>query len=312
MFSTIFKALEKVYFHFVFRLKQCLRIFNWMPQVSMPAILILGCLMIVKLPKAYYYPLFSLLFVIFYHFSRKDIPFLKKAFVDNWRFVIFLENLIIYLIFLLLNINYRIDFYGIYFLFSLGILSFFYPKKQPKLGLKWNFIPNYLFEWKAFLRRYSWLAIIIFIISIFSGYNPASLIFFGIFILDYISKIYLDNECKEVLQAYFNQNSFQYKIRKNLIFLNVLLLPSYLVFLTLNYSESIYLMYYFAFMNLYYSLIITRKYKIYSHKQKTNNYNMGVFLEYFFCSATIIPALFVLHSNIKSAQKNIKNYVKNN
>ena len=62
-------------------------------------------------------------------------------------------------------------------------------------------------------------------------------------------------------------------------------------------------------MNLYYSLILTRKYKIYNYKEKTNYYNMGVYLEYFFCSITVIPAIFVLRENIKTAKRNIKLYV---
>ena len=61
--------------------------------------------------------------------------------------------------------------------------------------------------------------------------------------------------------------------------------------------------------NLYFLLILTRKYKIYNHKEEMNHYNMGVFLEYFFCSITVIPAIFVLRENIRTSKKNIKLYV---
>jgi hypothetical protein len=112
-----------------------------------------------------------------------------------------------------------------------------------------------------------------------------------------------------MLEMYFKKHSFEEKLKTNLYFFNILLLPTYLGFLILNYEDSNFLIYYFVFMNLYFLLILTRKYKIYDHKEKTNYYNMGVYLEYFFCSITIIPAIFVLRENIKTAKRNIKLYV---
>lgn len=308
---TLNKDLKRIFHHFLFRLKQSLRIFNWMPKISFPLILVLGGLMLLKLPSNNFYPILFFLLVTIFHFNRKDIPFLKKTFIGNWQLILFLENAFIYTLFLLININYKIEYLGLILLFGFLMLCFVYPKYQRRWLLKWNFIPNYLFEWKSYLRKNSWIAIIIIIISVFSGYHPATLIFFGIFVLEYISMVFENNESKEMLEMYFKKYDIKFKIRKNLLFLNFLLLPSYLVFLIFNYQEIFYLIYYFVFMNLYCFLIITRKYKVYSHKEKTNFYNMGVFLEYFFCSATIIPAIFVLNSNLKSTKENLSNYVGN-
>ncbi len=64
-------------------------------------------------------------------------------------------------------------------------------------------------------------------------------------------------------------------------------------------------------MNLYLLLILTRKYKIYHFKEKGNEYGMIVFIESFFCSMTVIPAVFVIAQNIRQAKQNIKMYVGN-
>ena len=288
-----------------------MRTFNLMPKLSFPIILFLGIIMVVKLPIFYLYPTLFLFLTIFFHFNRKDIKFLKKTFVKYWWTVVILENTIIYLFFLTANINYKFEVFGFSFLFLLFAISFINPNIKPKLSPKWNFIPNYLFEWKSFLRKNPIISIITFLLLLGSGYDKAMMIFFGILILDYYSTIFENNENKEMLEMYFKKYNFDFKIRKNLIFYNLLLLPTYLFFLVKNYEYTLYLLYYISFMNLYFLLILTRKYKIYNHKEKTNYYNMGVFIEYFFCSMTIIPAIFVLKENIKTARKNIKFYVGN-
>ena len=301
--------MKKIFHHFIFRIQQGFRIFNLNPKISLPILLVLGALIAVKLPSNYYYPAIFFALTLTFHINRKDIPFLKKVFVKNWRLIIYIESAIIYVLFILGNINYKIDKLGISLFFAIILFSFFYPKAKPNLSLKWNFIPDSLFEFRSFLRKNTWFAIIGYVIIVLSAYQTALLIFVGIFILDYFSNIYEHNENKEMLEIYFKKHSFEQKLKSNLNFFNLLLLPTYVGFLIMNYKDSIFLIYYFVFMNLYFLLILTRKYKIYNHKEKTNYYNMGVYLQYFFCSITIIPAIFVLRENIKTAKKNIKLYV---
>ena len=229
--------------------------------------------------------------------------------MKNWRMIIYIESAIIYALLLLGNINYILDNFGSSLFFVLILFSFLFPKTKPDFSLKWNFIPESLFEWRSFLRKNTWFAIIGYVIIILSAYQTALLIFVGIFILDFFSNIYEHNESKEMFEIYFKKHSFEEKLKSNVYFFNLLLLPTYLGFLILNSKDSIYLIYYIVFMNLYFLLILTRKYKVYNHKEKTNYFNMGVFLEYFFCSITVIPAIFVLRENIRTSKKNIKLYV---
>ena len=303
--------MHKIYRHFQFRFNQSFRIFNFNPKVSLPVILVFGALMIVELPKTYFYPLLYFSLALVFHINRKDISFLKKIFINNWRFIIFLESAIIYSIFLLANINYKIEKFGLLMFVALISLCFLQPKSKPFPTLQWNFISNDLFEWKSYLRKNTWMFILTYIIIIASAYYPASLILCGIFLLDYLSHVYENNENKEMLEVYFKKMNFKDKIYKNLVFFNSLLLPTYIAFLIINFNESLYLLYYIFFMNLYFLLILTRKYKIYHHHEKSSYFNIAVFIEYFVYSMLIIPAFIMIRLNSREAEQNIRNYVGN-
>ncbi|UHO40653.1 hypothetical protein H5J24_12250 [Chryseobacterium capnotolerans] len=303
--------MEKLINHFKFRFVQVFRIFNLNPKVSIPALLVFVALIAVKLPKHSYYPIIFCVIIALFHAERKDIPFLKKVFVQNWRWIILLEVTIIYTVLLLVNIHYKIERIGLISYLLITSLIFIPSRTKPWLSLEWNIVPNSLFEWKSFLRKNSWKAILGFIIVLFSSYQPAVLIFIGAFVLDFISHIYQPHESKEMLEMYFKKYTLKEKIRKNTLFFNMLLLPTCFSFLILNPYQSLYILYYFAFMNLYLLLMLVRKYKNYNHKNKDSDYNMGIYFEYFLCSMTIIPALFILKSGIKEANQNIKTYVGN-
>ncbi|KPE49218.1 hypothetical protein [Chryseobacterium indologenes] len=301
--------MKKLFNHFKFRFNQSFRLLNLNPRASLPALLIFGLLIVVKLPKDYYYPVLFFLFLLLFHLERKDIPFLKKVFVKSWQWVITLEAVCIYSVLLSGNINYTIEEAGVTGYLMIVLLAAVPPKTKPWLSLKWDFIPNDLFEWRSFLRKNTWMFLIGYIAVVLSSYQPLLLILAGTFVLDLISHIYEPHESKEMLEMYFKKYSLKQKLRRNSLFFNFLLLPVYCTYLILNPFESIYLIYYFVFMNLYFLLIITRKYRQYTHKEKSSYYNMAVFIEYSICSLTVIPALFILNNHLKVATQNIRTYV---
>lgn len=301
--------MKKLLNHLKFRFYQSFRLLNLNPRATIPVMVILGALIMVKLPESYYYPPLFFLLTLLFHYERKDIPFLKKVFVRNWRWIIVLEAVFIYSILLFGNFHYILDKTALFSLPAFVLLAFVTPGTRPWMALQWNYIPNDLFEWKSFLRKNTWLAIFGFIIIWGSAYHPVTLILAGVFALDYVSHIYEPNENKEMLEMYFRTYTLKEKLRRNSLFFNVLLLPAYCLFLMLNPAESLYVLYYFAFMNLYFLLILTRKYKQYYYKEKSNYFNMGVFIEYTICSMIIIPAVFILKKNINAASQNIKAYV---
>lgn len=303
--------MYNIYQHFQFRFSQSLRIFNFNPKVSIPIFLVFGALMIINLPEPFFYPLLYFSIVLVFHINRKDIPFLKKVFIHRWRVIIFLESAIIYTIFLMANIHYRIEKFGVMLLAALIVFCFIQPRSKPFPTLQWNFISNDLFEWKSYLRKNTWMFIVTYIVLILSAYHRASLILCGIFLLDYLSHVYENNENKEMLEVYFKKISFNDKIYKNTVFFNVLLLPAYIGFLILNFTDSLYLLYYMLLMNSYFLLIITRKYKLYHHKEKSSYFSIAVFIEFFVYSILIVPAFIIIRLNSKEAQQNIKKYVGN-
>ncbi|MDF2833936.1 MAG: hypothetical protein K0Q82_3042 [Chryseobacterium indoltheticum] len=304
-------SLHKIFHHFQFRFNQSFRIFNFNPKVSLPIFLVFGALMIVKLPQTIFYPLLYFSILLVFHINRKDIPFLKKIFIGNWRLLIFLESAFIYTLFIMANINYKIEKFGLLMFLAIVLLCFLQPKSKPFPTLQWNFISNNLFELKSYIRKNTWMFILTYIILIASAYHRVSLILCGIFLLDYLSHVYENNENKEMLEVYFKKISLKEKIHKNVFFFNALLLPTYLGFLVLNFDESLYLLYYISFMNCYFLLILTRKYKLYHHHEKANYFSIVVFIEYFVYSMLIIPALIMIRINSKEAQKNISKYVGN-
>lgn len=303
--------MKKFYTHFIFRINQSLRLFNLNPKISLPSFLIFGCLMVVKFPLAILYPSLFFGLTLIFHINRKDIPFLKKVFVRDWRIIIFLESAFIYCLFSFANINYKIGKFAFIFGVVLILFPFFYPKKQIRLGLQWNFIPKFLFECKSYLRKNTIAFITGYTLLVMSAYHPASFILCGIFTFDVIGAIFEPNESKEMLEIYFKKYDLTFKLRNNVAFFNLLLLPAYFVFFVFNYTEIFYLMFFMILMNLYLLLILTRKYKIYNFKEKGNNYGLIVFLEYFCCSILVIPAIFMIKQNFREAKQNIRIYVEN-
>ncbi|MBG0506835.1 hypothetical protein GBO30_16550 [Elizabethkingia anophelis] len=303
--------MKAIFHHFIFRISQCFRIFSFQGKIALPFLIITGILIALRLPDNRSYPLFFFLIVTSFHYRRKDIPFLKKAFIKNWRFIIFLESAFIYLFLLLGNIHYKSDILGLTGLLLITSFSFFYPKAKISVTSKWNFIPNELFEWKCLLRKNTVTAILIYLVIIASSYHISTLIFCGLFVLDLFPRLYSDNENKEMLEMYFRKYTLEDKIRKNIKLFNLIFLPVYIGFLILNREDSLLLLCYILFMNLFLVLTLTRKYKVYHYKETTNYFDMGIFLSYFIYTITVIPALVIIIDNIKSAKENISQYVGN-
>ncbi|CAD0225687.1 hypothetical protein KYG33_01130 [Chryseobacterium sp. D764] len=301
--------MKKLFNHLKFRFHQSFRLLNLNPRTGIPVLIILGVLVIMKLPESYYYPPLFFILALLFHYERKDIPFLKKVFVKSWRWIIVLETVFIYSILLCGNIHYIFEKTALLSLPMFALLAFITPRTQPWITFQWNFIPDDLFEWKSFLRKNTLLAVWGLVILWCSAYHFVALVLTGVFALDYISHLYEPNENKEMLEMYFKKYTLKEKLRRNSLLFNALLLPTYAMFLILNPAESLYILYYFAFMNLYCMLILTRKYKQYHHKEKSNYYTIGVFIEYTISSIIIIPAVFILKNNIKEASQNIKTYV---
>lgn len=299
-----------LYIHIKFRIRQIFRTLTLNTKAGFSFFIFIMIMMIVKLPLDYF-PLLFLFPVFLFHLGRKDVYFLKKIFYKNWRFIILIENLIIWGFFTMININYKYDYKSLIYLFIVLLFSFFIGSTKKKPILKWSSLPNSLFEWKSYLRRNTILIVLCYPLVLTSAYESSTLIFGGLFILDPVSHLFKYNESKEMLEMYFTRISFKEKLKNNIIFFNLVLAPLYILFIVLNISSFYMVLYYIVFMNLYYLLIITRKYSLYSHNNEVTEYYMGTYFENLILAMTVIPALFSIRKNIELSNQKIKSYVRN-
>ena len=300
-----------LFIHIKFRIRQIIRMLTFNSKLVISSFIFIMLIMAVKLPDNYF-PILFLFPVIIFHLGRKDIYFLKKTFHRSWRFTILLENLIIWAFLSAINIHYRYDVKSIACVFIILILSFFVKSiEKKKTLLKWNFLPYPLFEWRSYLRKNTILIILFYPLILTSAYESSTLIFGGLFILDPVSHVFKHNECKEMLDMYFSRISLKEKVKQNIIFFNIALTPLYILFVILNLTSFYIVIYYIAFMNLYYLLVVTEKYKLYAHDKPHTEYYMGNYFEKLFLAITIVPALFSIKKNIELSNQKIKSYVGN-
>ena len=152
--------MKKLINHFKFRLSQSFRLLNLNPRASIPALLIFIILIVMKLPESDYYPPLFFILTLLFHYERNDIPFLKKVFVASWRWVVGFEAASIYSVLLLGNIHYQFEKTGGVCFLLIALSGFLTPGAVTLPAWKWNFIPEDLFEWKSFLRKNSWMAVL--------------------------------------------------------------------------------------------------------------------------------------------------------
>lgn len=299
-----------LYIHIMFRIRQIFRTLTLNTKAGFSFFIFIMIMMIVKLPLDYF-PLLFLFLVVVFHLGRKDINFLKKVFYKNWRFIILIENLLVWGFFTMININYKYDRESFIYLFIVILFSFFIRSTKKKFIIKWTALPNSLFEWKSYLRRNTIFILLCYPLVLASAYESSTLIFGGLFILDPVSHLFKYNESKEMLDMYFSKTTFKEKIKNNIIFFNLVLAPLYILFIILNITSFYIVLYYMVFMNLYYLLIITRKYSLYLHDKEVTDYYMGTYFENLILAMTVIPALFSIKKNIELSNQKIKSYVRN-
>lgn len=304
--------LNKLFNHFYFRILQLFRVINYLPNIGAAYVLTFIFILFVKIDtNNILYPIIFIFPIWTFHLNRKDLLFIKKIFNRKWQLIILIEYLSIFMFFCSVNINYKISYHtivsGIFIIGITYIKTNIFKKNTIKLG----FINPCFFEWKSLIRKNIFIFIAYYTFLLLSVFHPFTLLLFGTIFLDYLSNIFKINESKEMLIACFSKILLKEKIKKNILFLNILLTPIYICYLVKNFDYIDYLAYYILFINTYYILTIVRKYKSYRHNKPENDYNTGVYVKLLIISFLIIPAFFEIKKNISLANRNIKNYVRN-
>ena len=297
-----------VYINYIsFRFNQFFRAINNNVQLGNTLVVCGIIIFFVKLPNQDLYPLLFLLPIFMFHFQRKDILFLKKIFA-YWQLIILLEYLFILVLVAFLCKNYVYHYNIIYALLGVFTLPFL-KKKETNNIISLSFLPNNFYEIKSTIRK----NIVVFIFQLFlfylSSYHPFTLFLVLIISLEFLSNIYNDFENKELIQSYFSEKSIEYKVKSNLIFLNLLFSPLYIAYVYFNFNSIEYLGYYVIFLNLFVAERILLKYKNYSTTENSFSLFIANIMSLAMQSALILPSLINIKNSLKEAQLNISKYV---
>lgn len=297
-----------VYINYIsFRFNQFFRAINNNVQLGNTLVVCGIIIFFVKLPNQNLYPLLFLLPIFMFHFQRKDILFLKKIFA-YWQLIVLLEYLFILVFVAVLCKNYVYHYNIIYALLGVFTLPFL-KKKEANNIISLSFLSNNLYEIKSTIRK----NIVVFIFQLFlfylSSYHPFTLFLVLIISLEFLCNIYNDFENKELIQSYFSEKSIEYKVKSNLIFLNLLFFPLYIAYVYFNFNSIEYLGYYIIFLNLFVTERILLKYKNYNTTEKSFSLFIANIMSLAMQSALILPSLINIKNSLKKAQSNISKYV---
>lgn len=297
-----------IYINYIsFRFNQFFRAINNNVQLGNTLVVCGIIIFFVKLPNPYLYPLLFLLPIFMFHFQRKDILFLKKIF-SYWQLIILLEYLFMLVLVAVLCKNYVLHYNIIYALLGVFTLPFL-KKKETNNILSLTFLPNNFYEIKSTIRKNIVVSIFQLFLFYVSSYHPFTLFLVLIISLEFLSNIYNDFENKELTQSYFSEKSIKYKVKSNLIFLNLLFSPLYIAYVYFNFNSIEYLGYYIVFLNLFVCERILIKYKNYNTTEKSSPLFIANIMSLAMQSALILPSLINIKSSLKKAQSNISKYV---
>jgi hypothetical protein len=204
--------------------------------------------------------------------------------------------------------NYVLHYNIIYALLGVFTLPFL-KKKETNNILSLTFLPNNFYEIKSTIRKNIVVSIFQLFLFYVSSYHPFTLFLVLIISLEFLSNIYNDFENKELTQSYFSEKSIKYKVKSNLIFLNLLFSPLYIAYVYFNFNSIEYLGYYIVFLNLFVCERILIKYKNYNTTEKSSPLFIANIMSLAMQSALILPSLINIKSSLKKAQSNISKYV---
>ncbi|MGQ1928606.1 hypothetical protein [Ornithobacterium rhinotracheale] len=302
------RVVVKLFHHFKFRFRQTFRVLEANPKLVFTAFLLLFVFILISLSNFYLNLIYALIVGVF-HFSRKDIAFLKKVFGNYFYLVVGVGNVLIFIFLSGINVNYEYNLLSVAFVIGLIFFSVLTRRNTPSLVYHFDFVSNDLFELKSYLRRNTLSVFIFSPIFLFLSSRKDLYVFSLLFVMDWILNIFKYNESKEMLGSYFSKHSIAHKIIRYVLILNISLIPSFGIFAFFNFKYFYFIPFYLLIVNLYLILILAKKYANYSHK-KAVKYNS--IMDYYGSALSaifIFPAIFQIRQYIKLAKNKISNYV---
>ncbi|MDR2204888.1 MAG: hypothetical protein LBE36_01845 [Flavobacteriaceae bacterium] len=271
---------------------------------------LLGFLFFFNAENADWYAVVSIGIIFLYHFTRKDIGFLKNVLGKEYYFICVAEYLLIWLfvnVFFIFKTDNYLFLWSITVCFIVPAISF---KKYFFNPFFIDYVPAILIEWKSYFRKNLTKSLLFIVFSVFCGYHSATLFLCLFFWIDFLFRIYSPIESKELLTAQFSMTDLRKKSFYSSVFCIFLSIPMFVTFCVLNFSQLEYLFYYVLYIFISNYIIIINKYANFNEKTKNNiAVNDADSLKFMLLIITIIPALFYIYNEGKKAEKKIKNYV---
>lgn len=121
--------LAKAYRHLYFRILQLFRVINLSPNIGLAYVIQVLLFIFIKVENNNYYPYIFLIPIFVFHLKRKDIFFLQHIFPNNWKIILLIENLFIFLFISISSINYKLNYSLI---IPILIITFFFTYNNKK------------------------------------------------------------------------------------------------------------------------------------------------------------------------------------
>lgn len=199
----------------------------------------------------------------------------------------------------------------LYALFSVLLFqSTFNISYNKRSYLKFNVLPNHLYELKAFFRSKGYFFLLL--LASFGLLFFDSLFFFFVYsliLMEFFIQLFSINENKEVVSSFFRHRSLSQKIFHYTIFSILCLIVPLVICLTISNKNTLGFFYILLYTVIYCVLILVNKYSNYTGTKYENNVFLAKNLYFFFCSITVIIGVIEIKRLYNNAQKNIENYV---
>ncbi|MBV6655593.1 MAG: hypothetical protein KI786_17620 [Mameliella sp.] len=241
--------LKRTALYFRFRLRQLGRLLysaGWPGVFAVPLLFVFGLQGLDTLANA---PEWALVVIIFglifsWHIKRKDLPFLRLAGYPV-RKLIGLEYAIVGSLTALPVVWYNSGWETMIGVIVVGFACGFLPKRNSGQHQRFTapvaFLPKVLFEWRAAMRRYGWILILLWLISFAAFYGMAVLLVVMLIWASFVPTVFEYQEPRELQIAVIITGGglFRHWLR-HFLFQVIIFLPGMLIHL-LFYPEYWYM-----------------------------------------------------------------------
>jgi hypothetical protein len=259
--------------------------------------------------------LFYPLVILPFHFSRKDHGFLKKLALPQEAFFAAEYNILVlpYSLLLVYYQQWELILSG----HILTTIIIFIPsliiEKKSNVNNQFNkLIPEYLFEWRSYIRQHKFLLFFCFSLTALLSFYPYAMLIAILIAVANFSEVFNYLESKELIETYPQNSNFLWsKLKDHSLFVHLLFLPLYSLFLSLHYEIWYLLVFILLIIELSVCFCLFYKYSRFGVSRSVIH-NQMPFAIFFISTLVFFPiGIFFVYLYWKKALKALPAYVRN-